>query len=221
MYTSLFADVTSGMADKVAAYAIRGLAVGGGFLLGYALGKGVAWALDRWVFAHKAPDQLKKACALLSGVAVAVLVALVLFGEGGNGLFGGGGTGDGKGSPDQKGKADPTRADRTKDDSVPQPKPVDPVTPPKPADAVIRVTVLGGSDVPGYLLDDETKPKTFAELKDAVAARKAKEQGALGLALYFRPTNAPSLDPPHYSIGQLTRWAGDTAKLAVTFAAPK
>ena len=89
----------SGLAEKVAGYANKCPAVAGGFLNGYFLGKVVAWALDRWVFAQKAPEQVKKAVSFVSGLALAILVALIVFGEGGNGLFGrGGSTGDGKGT---------------------------------------------------------------------------------------------------------------------------
>ena len=48
------------------------------------------------------------------------------------------------------------------------------------SDAVIRVTILGGPDVPGderyYVTDDDPRPKTFAELKEVILARKQKEK---------------------------------------------
>ena len=65
MIESLLADgLGSGLGEKFAGYVIKGLAVAGAFLIGYFLGHVVAWALDRWLFAHKAPDQLKKAISL-------------------------------------------------------------------------------------------------------------------------------------------------------------
>ena len=224
MFDTLLADgIVSGAGEKLAALAVKCLAVAGGFLVGYFLGAVIAWALDRWVFAHKAPAPLKKAVSVVCGIALAILIALIVFGEGGSGLFGGGGQGEGKG----------TTAD--KDGKSPQP----PVTPPdkepvtpkidtgptRPADAVVRVTILGGKDVPDgerfYLMDDDPKPKTFDELKEAVLARKQKEKGTVAVAIQFRPANAPSLDPPHYSITQLTKWAKETAKMDVTFSASK
>ncbi len=230
MFEALLADgVASSAGEKIGTFVVKCLAVGGGFLVGYFLGGAIAWALDRWVFAHKAPEQLHKACSILVGLTLAIVVALIVFGDGGAGIFGGGGNkGDGKSATDsdKKGNTDPTPpATPPKKDEIPPPKPVDPVVPTKPADAVVRVTILGGSDVPGderyYLLDDDTKPKTFSELKNAVLARKEKEKGTVGLMVHFRPMNAPSLDPVHSSISQLTRWAKDLAKLDVTFAAPK
>jgi hypothetical protein len=173
------------------------------------------------VFAQKAPAPVKKAVSWVAAIALALLVALIVFGEGGGGLFGrGGGTGEGKGTnPEEKGKSEPNPAVvPPKKDEIPSPKPVEPVPLPKTTDAVIRVTILGGADVPGderyYLTDDDPKPKTFPELKDAILARK-KEKGTVAISVHFRPTNAPSRNPPHYSITQLTKWAEETAKVNV------
>jgi hypothetical protein len=227
MFETLLADgLVSGAGEKVAAFVVKCLAVAGGFLVGYFLGGVIAWALDRWVFAHKAPEPLKKAVAIVCAIALALLVALIVFGEGGGGLFGGGG-GSGTGTPgdDKSSKPAPTPPDAPKKDEIPPPKPVDPVTPTKPADAVIHVTILGGADVPDgerfYLIDGDTARKTFDELKQLILARKQKEKGTLGLSIHFRPKNAPSLEPTHYSISQLTKWAKDVARMDVTFAAPK
>jgi hypothetical protein len=228
MSASLLADgITSGVGERLAATVVKCLAVGGGFLVGYFLGAVIAWALDRWVFAHKAPAQLKKAVSFLAGVALAIIVALIVFGEGGNSLFGGGNQGDGKGAPtpDKGGKQESTPPTvPQKKDETPRPK-IEVPPPSKPADALIHVTILGGSDVPGderfYVVEDDPKPKTFDELKQFVLAQKQKEKGTVGLSISFRTKNAPSLDPPHYSISQLTKWAQETAKLDVTFAAPR
>ncbi len=228
MFDTLIADALgSGLAEKVAGYAIKCLAVAGGFLIGYFLGGATAWALDRWVFAKRAPDQLKKAVSMVAGVAVAILVALVVFGEGGNGLFGGGGNaGDGKGTaaPETKGKTEPHQpVVAPKKDEEPAPKTVEPVAPTKPADTVIYVTVLGGADVPNndekyYLVGDDSNRKNLAQLTDIVAAKK--EKGTVGLVIQFRETNRPSLDPEHESISKLRRWA-EKEKVAVTFPPPR
>ena len=113
MFDTLLADgLASAAGERIAAFVVKCLAVAGGFLVGYFIGGVAAWALDRWVFAQKAPDQLKKAVSIVFAIALALLVALIVFGEGGSGLFGGGG-GDGKGTPSQddaKGKAAPPPA---------------------------------------------------------------------------------------------------------------
>ncbi len=221
MIEPLWADgMATGLENRVVMVVFKCLAVGGGFLLGYLFGYALAWAVNRWVLAHKAPDQLKSACAILAGVTIAILVALFVFGEGGSGLFGGGGPAEGTGTtaPD-----DSTQTPSTpeKKDELSPPKP-ELVTHQKPGEVLIRVTILGGSDVPGdekfYLIDDNPDRKSFGELKEAIRTRQADEKRSLGIAIHFRPQNAPALDPPHYSISQLTRWAQE-AKIDVTIAA--
>jgi hypothetical protein len=209
-----------GLMEKVAALAIKCLAVGGGFLAGYALGGAAAWALDKWVFAKKSPDALKKAFRLVTGVGLAIVVALVVFGEGsGGGLFGGGGgdaTGKGKGSD----TTDPTKTEKSTtstppDPNVPKPK-IDPVKTPevKPTDVVIRVTFLGGSDVTGdryYQLDDE--PKTFDELKAAIAKRKESTTQKVYLAVQFPTKNRIAEDS--LNVTQVTDWARNSMGIEV------
>lgn len=178
MFDSLLADgLGSGLGEKVAAYVIKGLAVAGAFLIGYFLGKVVAWALDRWVLANKSPDQLKKAISLLAGVALAVIVALIVFGEGGNGLFGGGG-GDGQG------KGQPTPADNGKAAPVPTPEPKKeepkkeappktPLLPPTASD--LGVMILPTDEAKEgrfYLIDGDPSPKNIDEFKVAITARR-------------------------------------------------
>ncbi|MCS6865722.1 MAG: hypothetical protein RMJ56_01910 [Gemmataceae bacterium] len=215
--------MAAGLENRVVMLVFKCLAVGGGFLVGYLLGYGLAWALNRWVFAYKAPGQLKSACAILAGVGLAIVVALFVFGEGGRGLFGGGGPAEGTGvtAPDDRSPTPPPRPEKKDDPPPPQ---EEPLTPPQPADVLVHVTILGGSDVPNddekfYLIDDDPSRKTFSELKDAILKRQAQKKGTVGIVIHFRPKNAPSLDPPHYSISQLTRWAKETAKVDVTFAA--
>lgn len=226
MCETLFADALgSGLSGKVAGYAIKALAVGGGLLVGYALGIGVAWALDRWVFAHKAPPQLKKLCGLLAGVALAILVALIVFGEGGGGLFGGGGGsgGDSKGTPTptEKGKEPPAPVTPKEDVKVP-PK-VEPKTPdPKATPGDVRIAILSGTDVAEskdgkevryYLIGDDTTPKSLNELKKAIADRRAgtKEE----LVLVFRFTKEP-LSNNFTPMKLLSAWLKE-AKLTIRF----
>lgn len=229
MIDTLLADgLASGMGEKVATLVVKCLAVAGGFLVGYFVGGAVAWALDRWVFAQKAPEPVKKAVSIAAAIALAIVVALIVFGDGGGSLFGrGGGSGDGKGTPnpsENKGATTPPPAPEPKRNDI-TPKPVDPVPPSKPADTTVRVTILGGTDVPNnderyYLVDDDTDAKTLAQLAEVVNARKQKAKGTIGLVIQFRSTNRPSLDPEHESITKLRKWASD-AKVDVTFPAAR
>lgn len=191
-------------AEAATAMIIKGLAVGGGFLVGYFLGRVVAWALDRWLFAQKAPDQLKKAVALLAGVALAVLVALFVFGEGGNGLFGSGGqNGENKGTPtDDNKQAQPEpQKEVPKEKEEPKPKEV-----PKPTPGDVRVAILSGTDVQNsrfYLMDNDPMPKTFPELKQAIETRR--KSAASELTIIFRFKTEP-LTGNHLAVKQVVEW---------------
>lgn len=183
--------------NKYAVYAIKGLAVGGAFLAGFFLGRFFSWALDRWLFAAKAPPVLKRSVEVATGLLVAILVALFIFGEGGNGMFGRGGSGDGKGVPndDGKGKPQPAPPDPKKED----PKKEDPKPPaPKPTPGDLHVTILTDDDVKGgkfYLIGDDPAPKSIEELKAAVEARR-KAAGPELRTVFYR-FKGEELGPDH------------------------
>jgi hypothetical protein len=201
MFYALLADgIASGLGEKVATTIVKCLAVAGGFLVGYFVGGFLAWALDRWVFAQKAPAPAKKAVSYASAVALAIIVALLVFGEGGGGLFGrGGGTGDGKGTPnpdDNKGKAVSTPPEPKKNELPKKDEPPKPVT---PMAGDVRVTILSGDDVRDgrfYLIDGDPVPKTFAEFKDAITARRAAPGPELKQVIFRFKKDRLSQDHP-------------------------
>lgn len=222
MFDTLLADggLAGGAGEKLATLAVKCLAVAGGFLVGYFAGGAVAWALDRWVFAQKAPDQLKKAVSVASAIALAIVVALIVFGDGGNGLFGrGGATGDGKGTPntaDDKGKtATPTTPEPKKDDT-PKKKDDTPKPPPKPTPGDVRVAILSGDDVRDgkfYTVDNDPEPKTFDEFKAAITAKKNATKDEL--MIIFRFKKEP-LSDNHPAVRRVVAWVNET-KLANRF----
>lgn len=211
MFDTLLADgIVSGASDKVAAFVVKCLAVAGGFLVGYFLGGMIAWALDRWVFAQKAPAPVKKAISWVAAVALALLVALILFGDGGNGLFGrGGGTGDGKGTQTQDdGKTTGTPQPKQKDQEQPKekndgPKP----TSPKPTPGDMHVVILAGDELKdgrAYLLDGDPNPKTLEEFKDAVNARRRVKEPELKTVYYHFKNQMLAAD--HQAIALPRAW---------------
>ncbi|MDB5311593.1 MAG: hypothetical protein JWO38_5795 [Gemmataceae bacterium] len=222
----------SGAAEKLAAIGIKCLAVAGGFLAGYAIGGATVWALDRWVLAQKAPDFLKKSVRVVAGVAAALLVAFIVFGDGtGGGWFGGGGgSGDGNGTnPSQS--SDPGKQN---DQSTPPVKQPDPKTTPKldtpktpdvrPEDPRVRVTFLGGDAVQGdrfYLLDDDPSPKTFDELKKAVMARKEGTPRPMFLLVQFPGDPRQRIDENSINVTQVTSWARNVAGVQVVWPGKK
>ena len=185
-------------------------AVAGGFLLGQLL-VGIGF----WLFARRTPAGWKRAARLLGGTVLAVFLAVVLFGHGyGWTLFGGGGKGDSKGNgpaPDPGEGAGPA--------VVTPATPPAPAPPPKPADGpVVRVTVLGGSDVRDerfYQLDADPAARTFAELTAALDGKKAGGK-APQVEVVFPASN--TLPRDHPAVTRLSGWAASHG-VAVTFPA--
>jgi hypothetical protein len=213
----LFAEGVTGMGERLAVLAIKFLAVGGGFLFGYLIGLLVARALNRWVFASKAPEALKKLCALVSGVLFAVLVAIVVFGEGGGGLFGSGkGAGDSNDPPSakdkDKGKTEPPEV------KEPPKKPPEKLKPPepKPTPGDLRVSILSGTDVKDgrfYLVEGDAAPKSFDEFRDAIVARRKEAKAELTIVFRFQ---SEPLSENHPAVRRAVSWVNE-AKLLNRF----
>jgi hypothetical protein len=208
MITPVFAFLSSG-AEKIAALAIKCLAVAGAFLLGYFLGMAIVWAIDKWLLANKTPYAVKKVCKTLTGLIVAIIVALIVFGEGGSGLFGGGGGGKGStdadSSTDKSKHSDPLTPDAKVQPSVTLPKPPDA----KSADLIIQVTIYGGSNVIDeryYQVDDEQMLKNFKELQDAILTRSGKEKGKVAVSIRL-PTDKNTASGDPRAINMVTEWA--------------
>jgi hypothetical protein len=189
--------------DRVVRFGLNLLAVGGGFLVGHVLTGVVAWALDRWITGGKTPQGVYRVARMIGGVALALLVALLLFGQGGYGD----GTGPGGGpDPNDKGPGGGTVTQPTDTRDV-QPPPVLPkdTTPPEQR---VRVTLLGGSDVKDekfYLIDDDRTPRAFADVTAAVNAKKAETKKPVGVEIRFTAENTLAHDHP--AVKRLTDWA--------------
>lgn len=186
---------------------VNGLAVLGGFLAGYLLCGLLANLLDRSFFLGKSPRWLHRLVRILGGFALALLVAMIVFGHGkGWNFFGGGADGDGQGEPNG-----------TQPISVPftEKKEIPPSVPQEPER--IKITILGGSDVKEqkfYVVNDETTAKNFTELKAAVLKSKEAAAKPPSLEIHFSPRNV--LPSDHPAVSMLTRWARETAGLDFT-----
>lgn len=198
-------------------FATNCLAVVGAFIAGYVGGAIGGWAVDKWLFAKRSPDTAKKAINLLCGILLALLVAFLVFGEGGGrGWFGGGdgksgsGTGESK-APDTPEAKDPPRIDTPK------------VTEPKSDDPRIRVTFLGGDAVQGdrfYKIDDDDVPKSFADLKSIVLKRRDVTAAPLTLVVLFPTDPRQRIDPSSINVAQVTSWA-KTQGITITIPADR
>ena len=152
--------------EAVAQFAVNILAIGGAFLLGQWL-----TAVALWFLAPKSPPGLRRGCRLIGGTALAVLVAIIVFGHGqGWTLFGGGGAGISKGNGPTEQKGDGTGPATV---TVPtQPSPTPPTT--TATGPTVRITILGGTDVKDerfYRLDADPA-RTFTELTTALDGRR-------------------------------------------------
>ena len=204
-------------AEQLATIAVKCLAVAGGFLAGYGVGGSAVWAVERWAFAPKSPSLVKKAVRWLAGVGVAVLVAMIVFGEGtGGGLFGGGqGECNGQGSaPSTEGTnktekgtppttQPPEKASAVKADVAKGPDK-------KPDDPLIRIIFLGGKAAEEkrfYRIDDDRDLKTLAEVKAAIQRKKLSTTQQVYLLCEFPtdPHQIPAKDGP--TVTDVTNWA--------------
>jgi hypothetical protein len=194
--------------SQAAQYLLRGLAVGGAFLVGYVLTWLIAKMLDRSLTAGKSPPTVHKTVRVLGGLLLAVIAAIFLFGPGGDGLGFGGGPGDGRGQGTGEGKGGGDATHPTQPISTD----VKPAEPSKgeavPPEQRVRVTMLGGEDVKDerfYLLDDDRTAHTFTEVTAAVSAKKSASAKPVGVEVRFTATN--TLPRTHPAVLRLTNWA--------------
>ncbi|CAN5383838.1 hypothetical protein BH11PLA2_BH11PLA2_07940 [soil metagenome] len=188
------------------------LAVGGGFLAGYLLTMLIAKFIDRAVIHRQSPKGLHKVVRILGGLAVAILVALIVFGHGqGWNLFGG--AANGSGASDGKDAVQPISTPYTKPETPPEQ-----VKPLPLSTERIRITLLGGGDVKEkkfYRIDDETVPVNLADVKAAIQKRMNVLATKPMLEVVFAKQNR--LPQEHAAVTQLVQWVQDTARLTVTF----
>ena len=194
--------------DHVAHLAMNALAVGGGFLAGYAVTAVGTYFLDRRLTGGKSPEGMHKALRMLGGIAGAILVALLVFRDGG------GGPGDGPGTTAATGAGS---GPGTTAVTTPAPDPTTAVKPPEPprTEEVVRVTVLSGADVVGekfYVVEGDAAKRTLDEVKRELAARKAVTLKSLAVEVVL-----PARTDPQGSGAQSLIGAARDAGYRVTF----
>jgi hypothetical protein len=148
------------MFDHAGKVIIGALAVGGGFLVGNLLTLLACRILAKFALKQRLNETLEKALRVIGGIALAVLVAFLVFRGGSGWGFGGGGSGDGSG-------------EEAKGEGKPGEQPPDaPKGPPKSLDSkVIQVTELSVT-----VLTPREHPKTFKFLgeRDGRTLEEAK-----------------------------------------------
>ena len=165
----LFADAFANFGRVI----VNLLAVAGGFLIGNVLMLVVSRIAAKFVFKKKLPRMLDQILRLVGGLVVALLVAMLVFGDGGWGFGGSGGGrpgGPGGSTPEQP---DEKKADESKDVRKDPPKTKDAETP----DERVKIVVLGGDAPPDhyYLFEDERTASTLVEVSEKMRVRHEKK----------------------------------------------
>jgi len=181
--------------ERLQSFAMYVLAIIGGALAGYLAAVILGRLFDRLVLGkgRRSADVLHTIFRILTSIAVAILVAILMF------PGGGGGTGNGEGpgaGPDKPG-------------GIPMPGEPDPkITPTKPpptqvlkdkekAVEVIKVDILGGSDVKQggtdfYRVAGVDGQLTLEQLATLVADRRAALKPEVAIAIEYRFTRNTS-----------------------------
>ena len=189
-------------------FALNCLAVAGGFAVGYVLGALLAFSLDTYAFNKKSPEVLKKSIRVLSAIALALLIAFLVF-RGGSGGGWGGGNG-----PDAPGSNTPGSDPGKKPDSA---SPVEPKPTPKNETSknshsdyeIVRVTYLGGDDVQEdrFYRVDGSEPLNFKLLMAAILKRKEDAKLPLKLEREFSIDPAKRISKDSRNVRQVEDWA--------------
>ncbi len=193
------------------------LAVGGGFLGGMLLGKVSAKLFDKFIVGRKTPDGFHQVAMYLCGIIVAILVALMVFGDGtgeGNGAGKGTGEGDSKTTNTSSGAGTAPTTPTTKESPPIELVPKDPALPTE----LLKVTLLGGEDVVEerfYKLSDINKALNFEEIKTEILQRKKASTKKMGLEIRLDPKNM--LPREHIAVRRLENWARTEAEMSVLF----
>ena len=157
------------------------LAIAGGFLLGNLLVLFVCRLIARFFLKERLPVVLERALRVLGGLALAFLVALLVFGDGGWGLGGsGGGTPGGSGG---EAKQPPESSKETQPPVPDVKKPVEDVV----VDRKVSVTVLRASPNPtSFLFKGDRQAVGIADAKKRLLslATQTGNQAKIELLIY-------------------------------------
>jgi hypothetical protein len=199
---SLFAFLETGV------YLLKLVAVAGGALVGGLTTRLTLYVVTRLLL-EKALPRLVRWPLQLVGAAALGLGVWWAFGSGGG--FGLGGGWLGPGGPSET-AADNRSQLRDPTDAQELPPPVEPQT--------LHIVLLGGDRVRQerfYQIEGETRPRTLAELRDAIRARPTDGPPLKGIELTIFPD---SVAQDHPAVRELEKWAKQSG-LTVSLSFPK
>ena len=188
--------------ERIAAFVMNVLAVGGGFLAGFALTALATYFADRWLTGGKSPAGFHKVIRMIGGVCGAIIVALIVFGAGNGGTTDGPGKGDG--TTEKTGNSSGTTVSTHQQPVLPPP----PIPETTAIEETLKITILSGSDVKEekfYLIEKDRTAKSLAEVKEAITTRKAATTKPLAIDIQL----APRTDRNNSGVLDLESWARD------------
>ena len=184
----LVADVD--VATKAGKYVMYVLAVAGGFLIGNLLTWLICRLGTRLVFKWTMNPQLERALRILGGIAVAVLVAYLLFRFGTGWGLGGSGSGEGEGSGGIAPSITPQTPEQPKTDPKKSP-------PAEVTSSTLRVRIESATAYPKtFRFESEPEAVDLAAAKKALADFRARVKGEprLELRVYQNSTAVDHAD---------------------------
>ena len=196
--------------ERVNAFFMYVLSIIGGGVAGFFGAMAVGRLFDRIVLGKGkySAEVLHKIFRILCGLGAAILVAILMF------PGGGGGTGTGEGSQDGAGKtgspSDGTGGPDPKVAPTPQPPPGHVLDADEKARAVIRLEILGGSDLKAgtdfYREVGKAEQLTLDGVEKLVIDRKAALKPGVGVAIEYRLTRYSKDDPNFQGLTTLRNW---------------
>ncbi len=177
--------------ENVGRIVLNILAIAGGFLIGNVLALILCRVLAKFVLKARLPIWVEGIARVLGGVIVAILVALLVFGDGGWGFGGSGGGrpgGPGGTSIQQKGETTTDPKDKPPIDQKPK---VDPL----PSDETIKVTIMRGSAFPKtFRFEGYTEAVDLETAKNMLRERIQSGKGKLKSVTFLLYANSTAPD---------------------------
>ncbi|MSR54915.1 MAG: hypothetical protein EXS09_16755 [Gemmataceae bacterium] len=152
------------------------LAIAGGFLLGYVVTHLVLRLISKFTANKRLPALVERALRVIGGIIAAILVGLMVFGDGGWGFGGTGGANPGgEGGGEQKQLPEPRKEAKTPEKVVPAPKVDEPIS-----GSELNVTVLSPAAFPNiFRFPMETEGLGLADAKKKLDAWKGSNRSEL------------------------------------------
>jgi hypothetical protein len=216
-FAPLFADLKSNIGNMV----VNVLAVAGAGAFGFFLTRGIIWLIGKLAFNKKPPQQVSRLLGILGAVAMALLVAALLFqGQGGGGWGFGPGFGFGTGSGDSSNSSNTTESKNGKTNQE-----ITNTSTPKTGNP-LRIRMLGGKNV--KLEDDKlviyqpepgSEAYTLDRLKPLIRDRMQDKPGVPAIHEIVIIIEKDSVAHNHDAVLKLDQFAKDQG-LTVTIQRP-